>query len=51
MCNRALNMSDNALNSHCNTTLLGPDNRVFSSYLPDGTLMARHFVLGSQHAV
>ena len=36
-------MSDNALNSHWNTTLLGADNRVLSSYLPDGTLMARDF--------
>ena len=36
-------MSDNALNSHWNTTLLGADNRVLSSYLPDGTLMAREF--------
>ena len=36
-------MSDNALNSHCGTILPGPDNRVFSSYLPDGTLIARDF--------
>ena len=43
MCNRTLNMSDNALNSHCGTILPGPDNRVFSSYLPDGTLIARDF--------
>ena len=36
-------MSDNALNSHCGTILPGLDNRVLSSYLPDGTLMARDF--------
>ena len=37
------NMSNNASELHLGASLLGPDNRVYSSYLPDGTLMARQF--------
>ncbi len=37
------NMSNNALELHLGASLLGPDNRVLSSYLPDGTLMTRQF--------
>ena len=36
-------MSDSTLKSHCDTTPLGPDNKDYSSYLPDGTLMSRQF--------
>ena len=36
-------MSDSILKFQNSTSSLGPDNRVFSSYLPDGTLMARQF--------
>ena len=36
-------MNDNTLEPHCGITLHGADNRVFSSYLPDGTLLAREF--------
>lgn len=40
---QALNMGDNALDFHIGTFTLGSDNRALSSYLPDGTLMAREF--------
>ena len=43
MCKRRLSMSDSTLKSHCDTTPLGPDNKDYSSYLPDGTLMSRQF--------
>ncbi len=36
-------MSGNTLKFQNNTSSLGPDNCVFSSYLPDGTLMTRQF--------
>lgn len=42
---QTLNMSDNALDFHIGTSTLGSDNCVLSSYLPDGTLMAREFRL------